>query len=334
MPRPVLVAMLAASATGTAGCSGGEDALDAVLWWFRTAKQSAVAAGDTRTAAHAVSTTAPPLATDDTVRIAAFNIQVFGRAKAGKPDVMRRLADIVRRFDVVAVQEIRSSDPAPFRQLVDLVNASGRNYGATVGPRLGRTSSKEQYAFVYDADRIELAKKTRYTLQDYRDRLHREPYVARFRVRTDPPAAGFTFTLVNIHTDPDEVREELAALDDALIAIARDGTKEDDLILLGDLNAAPRDFGDLAKLPGVRWAIEGVPTNTRRSKTYDNLLFDGRGTAEFTGRAGVFDFAREFGLAERDALAISDHFPVWAEFTAAERRDPTVAAGPAFGRYR
>jgi hypothetical protein len=52
----------------------------------------------------------PPLtATEgDTIKVASFNIQVFGTSKLGKPEVMDVLAKVVRRFDVVAIQEVRS----------------------------------------------------------------------------------------------------------------------------------------------------------------------------------------------------------------------------------
>lgn len=43
------------------------------------------------------------------LRIGAFNIQVFGVTKASKPDVMMVLADIVRTYDIIAIQEIRDS---------------------------------------------------------------------------------------------------------------------------------------------------------------------------------------------------------------------------------
>ena len=43
-------------------------------------------------------------------RIGAFNIQVFGKSKAGKPEVMDVLAKIIRTYDVVAIQEIRDKD--------------------------------------------------------------------------------------------------------------------------------------------------------------------------------------------------------------------------------
>ena len=43
-----------------------------------------------------------------TIRIASFNIQVFGESKADKPDVMAVLAETIRRFDIVAIQEVRA----------------------------------------------------------------------------------------------------------------------------------------------------------------------------------------------------------------------------------
>lgn len=45
----------------------------------------------------------------DSVKIASFNIQIFGQTKAGKPEVMDILAQIIRRYDIVAIQEIRDA---------------------------------------------------------------------------------------------------------------------------------------------------------------------------------------------------------------------------------
>jgi hypothetical protein len=52
------------------------------------------------------------------------------------------------------------------------------------------------------------------------------------------------------------------------------------------------------------------------------MLFDHAATIEFTGRAGVFDLVREFNLTEQQALEVSDHFPIWAEFSAYEGGQP------------
>ena len=156
-----------------------------------------------------------PTADGDTIKIASFNIQVFGTSKLEKPQVMDVLAQVVRRFDVVAIQEVRSKDMTVLPRFVELINADGRQYDYVIGPRQGRTSSKEQYAFVFDATRIEYDRDSIRTVDDSDDLLHREPMVTTFRVRGLPAGEAFTFTLVNIHTDPDETDTELDALDDA-----------------------------------------------------------------------------------------------------------------------
>ena len=63
-----------------------------------------------------------------------------------------------------------------------------------------------------------------------------------------------------------------------------------------------------------------MTTNTRRSKTYDNLIFDTRTTTEYTGTWGVLDLQNTFGLSLDKALEVSDHNPVWAAFRPWETR--------------
>jgi endonuclease/exonuclease/phosphatase family metal-dependent hydrolase len=255
------------------------------------------------------------MARGEAIRVATFNIQVFGTSKLGKPDVVEALVKIVGQFDVVAIQEVRAADPTVVNQFVSLINATGRRYDAVVGPRLGRTSSKEQYAFIFDTTRIEVDPSSVYTVDDPDDLLHREPLVAGFRVRGPPPEQAFTFTLINIHTDPDETDQELDALDDVFRAVRNDGRHEDDIILLGDLNVDDSHLGELGMTSDITWVIAGTPTNTRRTRQYDNVLFQRQATVEYTGRAGVFDFASEFQLSMDAALEVSDHLPVWIEFS-------------------
>jgi endonuclease/exonuclease/phosphatase family metal-dependent hydrolase len=279
--------------------------------------------------------TRPPLAPvssyQPTLRIATFNIQVFGVSKLQKPYVMQVLAEVVRRFDLVAIQEIRAVDDTVLPQFLGLINATGVRYDFVIGPRLGRTSSKEQYAFVFDTTRIEVDPRSVYTVADPADLLHREPLAARFRARGVPPSQAFTFTLVNIHTDPDETASELDALAQVFVGVQQNGVGEDDVILLGDLNVGEEAMGDLGRLPGIGWVVSGVPTNTRGTKTYDNIVVDRRTTVEFTGRWGVFDLMREFSLTVEQALEVSDHLPVWAEFSVYEGLAGPLAQQPGSG---
>ena len=264
---------------------------------------------------------AGPANPSSTITIATFNIQVFGTTKLANAQVRDILVHTIRQFDLVAIQEVRSKDDSVIPEFVKAINADGSRYDYVIGPRLGRTNSKEQYTFVFNTQRIEVARSSVVTLNDPQDLLHREPLVARFRAITNPPEAGFTFWLMDIHTDPDEVPQEVDALADAFQAVVHADPGEDDVILLGDLNADETQFGRLGKIPGITWIVpRSTTTNTRGNHTYDNLLFLEHSTTEFTGRWGVVDMRRAFNLSLEDALKVSDHLPVWAEFDARESR--------------
>jgi len=260
-----------------------------------------------------------PPSSGPTIRIAAFNIQVFGNAKAGKTYVMQTLADIIRQFDIVAIQEIRSKNEYLIPNFVRLINQTGRQFDYVIGPRLGYTTVKEQYAFLFDTKRIEIDRQSVYTVGDPDNLLHREPHVATFRTKEVHPDEAFTFTLVNIHTDPDDVPEELSALAEVYRVVRRSSRGEDDIILLGDFNTDDRRLGRLGQLPGIYPLITRVWTNTRQNKQYDNLIMHRPSTTEYAGRSGVFDVMRRYNLNQQQALEVSDHFPVWAEFSVYER---------------
>ena len=272
----------------------------------------------------------------ETVRIASYNIQVFGRKKASQSHIMAHLAHIVRQFDIVAIQEIRTQDDYHMANFVQLINQGGHyHYDYVVGHRLGRTQSTEQYAYVYNASTIEIDRTSVYTLGDPDDLMHREPLVAMFRVRGVSPDEAFTFILVNVHTDPDETALELDALADVYRVVRRAAIDEDDVILLGDFNVDDQHLGRLGQIPNMYPIVAGpnITTNTRGTRLYDNIIMHQPSTVEFTGRWGVFNVIEEFNRTLDQALSISDHFPVWAEFSAYESGVPArVATRP--GSFR
>lgn len=276
-----------------------------------------------------------PAARSDVIRIATFNIQVFGQDKLRDPQTMAVLAKIMQRFDIVAIQEIRSQSQDVLPRLVELVNADGLQYDFALGPRQGRTVSKEQYGYVFNTAAVEIDRRTVAPVVDPHNLLHRPPLVGAFRARGAPEQEAFTFTLVTVHTDPDEAVEEVNVLDDVYYAVRYDGRGEDDVILLGDFNAGPRQFAPFAAVPYLYWIVEDQPTNTRRTELYDNIIYHRQATTEFTGAGGVLDFAQEFQLTPDQALKVSDHMPVWAEFSVYEGgTNPALAKQPGVGVSR
>src|SRR5204862_4197063 len=80
----------------------------------------------------------PPPRGNQTIRIATFNIQVFGESKLNEPEVMQTIVAILKNFDLIAIQEVRSITQALLPHLIALLNAEGKyHYDYAIGPRLG-----------------------------------------------------------------------------------------------------------------------------------------------------------------------------------------------------
>lgn len=275
-----------------------------------------------------------PNRTAETIIVGSFNMQRLGPSKMNDPSVMNAYAAIIRQFDVIALQEITDKSGNALRYLLQLVNQSGARYSVALSDPVGRPSSGyfEQYAFLYDTTRV--THEFGYLVEDSRDWMHREPWVGRFKTQA---AAPFVFTLINVHTDPDEIARELDVMADvtqSVRAFEYNSAGIDDVIVLGDLNAAPGKLRNLERIQGISTIIN-LPTNTPKNKTLDNLLLDRTLTSEFTGRAGTLDLQTAFQLSLDDAKKISDHLPIWAEFYS-QRSGATAmtATRPASGGLR
>lgn len=235
--------------------------------------------------------------------------------KAGKTQVMDILARTITEFDIVAIQEIRDASGIAIVDLENEVDLLGEDYTTIVGPRLGRTSSKEQYAYMFRTNRIESI--GAYTFDDSAlDYFHREPLIAKFKAIN----GNFDFVLVTLHTDPDEATEEINALP-LVVANAQNYFAEKDVIIIGDLNADcsyfdEDDYECPMRAGEYTWLIDNNMDTTLSgsSCTYDRIIILDDLDSDFTGKAGVYRFDDVYNLTEYDAEAVSDHYPIWAEF--------------------
>ncbi|MFW6171849.1 MAG: endonuclease/exonuclease/phosphatase family protein [Planctomycetota bacterium] len=273
---------------------------------------------------------APPPEENDAIRIASFNLQSFDLEKSRHAAVMDILARVIREFDVIAVQEVRPTRPEVLRNLMDVINQGETEYSILAGSQVDR-ASPETFAYIYNQATVETDRAAAYVVEDPERLLEHPPLAGWFRVRGPPESQAFTFTLVNVHAEPSRGSGKPAQLDaiyqSVFYQVRDDGRGEDDLIMLGCFNADEQHLGKLQEIPGLLAAISATPTDTRRKNQYDNLVFQSPATAEYTGRSGVFDFLREYNLTLQEALQVSDHLPVWAEFSAREGgQSPAMAA--------
>ncbi|MEQ1905396.1 MAG: endonuclease/exonuclease/phosphatase [Pirellulaceae bacterium] len=264
----------------------------------------------------------PSARVPNTIRVASFNLQAFNAEKIANETIAQRVAEIMMSFDVIAVQEILPGDQSALQRLVKKINNYGMNYAYSLSPSLGSAGNARQSAFIFNQSSIQLDDAFAYAVNDPQQVFMRQPYVGWFRAAQVRPDRALTFTLVNLDLDERKMSEEVEVLGALFRTVRKDTRDEDDVILLGNFQCDAQTLRVLQDTVGLRCAIVNQPTNTQRTRQLDNILYSSIATTEFTGERGVFDFLQQFNLTLEEALQISDHLPVWADFSIFEGDTP------------
>ena len=253
-----------------------------------------------------------------TAKIASFNIQIFGQTKSQKEYVMEVLTKIVREFDIVLVQEVRDASEQTIPNFVDKINQmGGRQYSFVRSERLGRTTSKEAYAYVYNTETVQFMQGSNYVFNDVDDVFEREPYIASFKI------GNFDFVLVGIHTKPDDAYNEIGNLTSVVSSIQTENPNERDIIVMGDFNADGSyfdedDTSNPFKASEYNWLItDGMDTMVKTDYTYDRIVvLNVTLSHEYdVGTAQVFYYDQVYGLNNQTFVSeVSDHYPVFAQY--------------------
>jgi endonuclease/exonuclease/phosphatase family metal-dependent hydrolase len=260
----------------------------------------------------------------DRVKISSFNIQIFGRAKMARSEVPAILADIVSQSDITAIQELRSSDISPVEQFMAMLRESGGEeadsslpgkYAYVLGPREGRSSSKEQYWIIYDRTKFTVLAEDTYF--DPEDKFERNPLAVYFQ-----SSGRLDFILITNHLKPGDVEVEIEALPE-VVAYYQDLWDERDVFVVGDFNADGRYYDEsLLQTVFPEDVYHGIITNeydttvAPSDNTYDRFIVTGTAVEDFTGNFGVMRFDELYDFEQLGIMpnTVSDHYPVWAEF--------------------
>ncbi|XP_076469217.1 deoxyribonuclease-1-like isoform X2 [Babylonia areolata] len=250
------------------------------------------------------------------IRVGAFNIRTFGRSKMSHAVVAGRIKEIVERYDVLLIQEIRDQSVDSVRQLLGMLE---QPFDFVISEPIGRSSYKEQYAYFYRTDRMLLLGAYKY--EDPSDVFEREPFVAKFAPKS---AHNDMISLIGFHAKPSDATAEIGHLRDVISRTLEKMGQNSEPVVLGDLNAdcSYADLGDretandyLTVNNGTyTWLIGEDADTTVRSSTdcaYDRIVV--RSSLEdrvIATETTVFDFGQWLGLTETEALEVSDHYPV------------------------
>jgi endonuclease/exonuclease/phosphatase family metal-dependent hydrolase len=277
--------------------------------------------------------------------IATWNVRAFGRLartwqslpnSSPKRDqhAVACIAEIVSKFDVVALQEVRR-DTAALRFLLSRLPARWKVIASDVTE--GEAGNDERLAFIYDSDRVQpsglvgeivlppLVSNT--AVQQFA----RTPYAVSFLRGTTE------FILTTVHVlwgkNPTERLPEIEAFAQWMLGwVNRRNDWNENLLVLGDFNLDR--IGDPlfeafistglfppAELAEVRRTIFD---NDLTRHFYDQIAWFSEPTGAsmlksltYTHRGGGFDFLPHIlgGLSKvQVSWRISDHYPLWVEF--------------------
>jgi endonuclease/exonuclease/phosphatase family metal-dependent hydrolase len=296
---------------------------------------------------------------DRNLLIATWNIMLFGdltkKWRSVESDKVQRdyhslhcITEIISRFNVVAIQEVRAN----LRALRYMLKLLGPNWGLLLTDvNKGHRGNWERLAFIFDRRKLQMSglaceivvppeyiESKKIEPDALGRQFVRTPYAVAFRTLGTPekPESKKTFILVTFHVI---WGDRVGARESELKAIAKWLSEwanytyawNQNLIALGDFNidrptsARYKAFTStgLHIPPDLKKAARTTTTNSTEA-VYDQIAwFEGAGgtpalTLKYL-RGGNFDFTKvalkNRGLTpEQLEPFISDHFPLWAEF--------------------
>jgi endonuclease/exonuclease/phosphatase family metal-dependent hydrolase len=261
-----------------------------------------------------------PKVKPDSFLLATWNIRDFDSNKFGHgprlPETFHYLAEIISRFDLVAVQEI-GRDLKPLLNLMWLLGAEW-DYIVT-GVTEGSAGNEERMAFLFNRNRIRFTNLAGQVVLP-KDKLisegglqfSRMPYVASFQ------AGWFKFNLCTVHIfygndSGPELERRIQEIKGIAQYFKRLNEREaGDYILLGDFNIKSPEHKTMQALVKngfyIPPSLQHFTTNLSKDKYYDQIAFRQHDKRLEFGEAGVFDF-REGVFGEEDYDTYYDCMP-------------------------
>ncbi|MDR1743553.1 MAG: endonuclease/exonuclease/phosphatase family protein [Dysgonamonadaceae bacterium] len=261
----------------------------------------------------------PQKTATDTLLLATWNIREFGDNR--RKESLYYIAEIISRFDLVAVQEV-SSNLQGLKDLVSLLNLNW-DYFVTDSTD-GSAGGYERMAFLFDKSKVSMTKMVseivlpKEKLIDGQSQFARTPYCISFQ------AGWFKFVLTTVHiyygsnssADKKKRAQEIDTLTSLLSKRAKNEVTS--YILLGDFNIPNIEDDTMKALEKndftVPDAIKQHPSDLGNTNHYDQIAFNLKLDKTMTvfsekeQKAGAFHF-EETVYTENDVDTYNPYFP-------------------------
>jgi endonuclease/exonuclease/phosphatase family metal-dependent hydrolase len=225
----------------------------------------------------------PPRSLEDTLLLATWNIRDFdsNKFKHGPrlSESFHYIAEIISRFDVVAVQEI-NDDLGPLERVLDILGPWWSYI--TTDVTAGSGGNNERGTILFDSRKVRFKNVAgeivlpRNMLINEEEQFSRSPYLVSFQ------SAWFKFSLCTVHLyygadSGDKLKRRIAEIEKIAGFLAkRANADESNLILLGDFNIVSPEHETMQALLDAGFHVPDVlrhKTNMMGTKFYDQIAF-------------------------------------------------------------
>jgi endonuclease/exonuclease/phosphatase family metal-dependent hydrolase len=277
---------------------------------------------------------------DRNLLVASWNIKEFGQMLDRIPESYYYIGEIISKFDLIAVQEIKNR----LTDLLIIMRLLGKDWAYLINDITeGTQGNSERFAYIYDQRRVnfsglagEIVLWDEITSLTTLQQLKRTPYITGF-------TAGWkSFAIINVHLNPGnspssrQLRErEVRALVEVIkTKISKKRLWTENLMIMGDFNLYQDNTDIVRILEDYGFfqldALRNISTNVSGTESYDKIFYRKNkyfNIANETGdNGGVFRFFEH--------VYQSVGFEKYKNYMLAHKDDPgTLTDDDAFQKY-
>ena len=245
-------------------------------------------------------------------KLLSWNIENFGKSKSEAS--INYIANTMKNYDIIAIQEVVAGHGGPqaVARLADELSRKAAKWDYVISDPTSSTAYKtERYAFLWKTSKVKKIGKA-WLEKKYHLEIDREPYFCTFQYENKQ------FTVVNFHAitqkrQPETEIKYFKFLPEEYATL--------NLIFTGDFNCPQSHtvFIPLKKM-GYESLLIDQKTSLKQECKKDNCLaseFDNiyfKSSKINTLNSGIIHFYENFSTL-KEARIISDHIPIWFEFS-------------------
>jgi deoxyribonuclease-1-like protein len=245
-------------------------------------------------------------------KLLSWNLENFGKSKS--EETINYIANSLRDYDLIAIQEVVAGygGAQAVARLADELNRKGAKWDYVISDPTSSSAYKtERYAFIWKTSKLKKIGRA-WLEKKYHLEIDREPYFCTFQYENKQ------FTVANFHAITKNKQPETEIKYFKFLPAEYPTLN---LIFAGDFNCPQSHtvFNPLKKM-GYQSTLVNQKTSLKKeckndkclASEFDNIYYNDCKINSIN--SGIISFYKNFNSLQ-EARTISDHIPIWLEFS-------------------